>query len=98
MVCSELPLLPQHEDEVDVFTVECTSVASVEVCMYRLYNSVANEWKIWWIFSPVLALVSKGNADISKIHDVKVVEEKDGKHTTCLVPSNDPPLEDTQGN
>ena len=26
------------------------------------------------------------------------LEKKDGKHTTCIVPNNDPPLEDTQGN
>ena len=35
---------------------------------------------------------------MSKLDDVKDEEEKDGKHITCIVPSNDPPLEDTQGN
>ena len=38
------------------------------------------------------------SADISTIHGVKVVEEKDGKHTTCIVSRNDPPLKDTRGN
>ena len=32
--------------------------------------------------------------DMSKLNDVNDVEEKDA---TCIVPSNDPPLEDTQG-
>ena len=35
---------------------------------------------------------------MSNLDDVKDVEEKDEKHITCIVPSNDPPLEDTQGN
>ena len=34
---------------------------------------------------------------MSKLDDVNDVEDKDRKHTTCIVPSNDPPLEDTQG-
>ena len=34
---------------------------------------------------------------MSKLDDVNDVEEKDGKCTTSIVPSNDPPLEDTQG-
>ena len=34
---------------------------------------------------------------MNKIDDVNDVEENDGMHTTCIVPSNDPPLEETQG-
>ena len=36
--------------------------------------------------------------DVSKLDDVNDVEEKDGKHTTCIVTSSDPSLEDIQGN
>ena len=36
--------------------------------------------------------------DVSKLDDVNDLEEKDRKHTTCIVTSNDPSLEDIQGN
>ena len=36
--------------------------------------------------------------DVSQLDDVNDAEEKDRKHTTCIVSSNDPPLENTQGN
>ena len=37
------------------------------------------------------------STDMGKLDDVNDVEEKDGKCTTSIVPSNDPLLEDTQG-
>ena len=37
------------------------------------------------------------STDMSKLDDVNDVKEKDGKCTTSIAPSNDQPLEDTQG-